>query len=106
MSADMMPCGCYYHLDHVEDCRFPKLLRYVDHAVGCSRGLPSANRPCNCGLMEMLMQLNRSGSPVKLGTFKSELEKRKQHPEYAPWDQNTPPPLDWEREYFNPEGDE
>lgn len=47
---------------------------YMQHLGCCCRGLPSALRPCNCGAFELL-------GPIS----ESELEKRKEHPEFGPF---------------------
>jgi hypothetical protein len=88
MSADIMPCGCEGHADNTDLCNFPKLVLYASHAPMCSRGLPSALRPCNCGLLDLIT--DEYGR--KLSSLPREQEKRKKHPHFAPWDQNAPKP--------------
>ncbi len=47
---------------------------YARHLTLCCRGLPSALRPCNCGLFELLDLVSET-----------ELKKRRDHPELGPF---------------------
>lgn len=47
---------------------------YARHLDRCSRTLPSALRPCSCGLLDLLGLVD-----------KAELVKRKAHPEFGPF---------------------
>jgi len=47
---------------------------YAQHLWFCCRGLPSALRPCNCGVLELLGLVTAE-----------ELEKRRDHPKLGPF---------------------
>lgn len=54
---------------------FQKRFRpYARHLGFCCRGLPSAHRPCNCGVLELLGLVTEE-----------ELEKRRDHPKLGPF---------------------
>lgn len=53
--------------------------KYGQHLPDCSRGLPSAGRPCDCGLLDAMGPLSAR-----------EEEKRRAHPELGPFPRSTP----------------
>ena len=47
---------------------------YLSHLGFCCRGLPSAGRPCNCGMFELLPPISED-----------QLERRREHADLGPF---------------------